>query len=328
MRSILKLSALVGGAIVIFTLLVFVWSRYRVWESPHKDKERQPARPEAGEMPSDQNAFYGTYRITDPGKKIEALEKFILDFPHSSQIPSAKREIFKATMKKWPNDRKRILEAAHRMIRPPDEAGAKTANIPEYQFIARELLEAGIFLDEAGEFSLKSIEELNRETFVESMRKMYAEWKPAKREMPSDEVIDKKYAREQAAYRATLGRIYLKRGKTNEGEKVLREAYVADPLLSPAAVGLAEIAEKKGDIAAALDYLTTAALTAGYATDTRSRFEALYRKAHGGSIQGMEETLDARYKEVLPNPITPGLYTPSSSRSDRVVLAESFTGAG
>ena len=278
-------------------------------------------------MPADQNAFYGTYRITDPEKKIEALEKFILDFPHSSQIPSAKRELFKATVKKWPNDEKRILEAADRIIRAPADVGDKVTG---YAFLAGELLSAGILLDEAGRFAVKSLD-FNKSQFIESQKKQYAEWK---REMPSDEVMDKKYVKERAAYRATLGRIYLKQGKTTEGETVLREAYGAHPLLSPAAVSLAEIAEKKGDSAAALDYLTTATLTAGYSMkDTRSRFETLYRKAHGGSIQGIESTLDARYKSSSqtrskPNSTNPLLHAvivwclPSLSReqADRRVL--------
>jgi len=324
MRGILKLSVFVVGAIVLSLLLVFVRNRYLVRESPYKGKvkQEQPAKPEAGKMPSDQNAFYGTYRITDPGKKIEALEKFILDFPHSSQIGSAKRELFKATVKKWPKDEKKILAAADRVILAPADVGERVTG---YAFLAGELLSAGMLLDEAAQFAVKS-HDFNKSQFIESQKKQYAEWK---REIPSDEVMDKKYVKERAAYRATLGRIYLKQGKTTEGEKVLREAYGADPMLSPAAVGLAEIAEKKGDSAAALDYLTTATLTAGYTMkDVRSRFEALYRKAHSGSIQGIEAMLDARYKKLFPNPIKAELYKPASLPSDRVVLAESFTGAG
>ena len=331
MRKGLGLSILVLGIAAVCAILISKHSPTAKAPDHRKEKQERPAAPPTGNSPPDQQAFYATYRIIDPEKKIEALEKFLQDFPDSSQIGSAKRGIFTATVKKWPGERKRIMEAAGKLIHPPAEPGAKTANVPENQFIATELLTAGILLDDAENFALKSLEDLNKERFTENMKKTYAEWKktmPTKA-MPSDEVVNERYIAERAAYKTTLGSIYMKEGKTTEGEKTLREAYEADPLLSPAAEGLAEIAEKKGDLAAALDYLVTATLTAGHGTkDTRSRFEALYRKAHKGSIQGIEATLDARYKKLFPNPIKAEPYKPSSSRSDRVVLAESFTGAG
>lgn len=328
MSGRLKLAMLILGAVVLSTFLVLVRNRdkTKTAQSEGREVHGQAGKAGTGEQAPDQAAFYGTYRITDPEEKLAALEKFVSDFPNSSQIGSAKREIFKAIVKKWPNDKKRILDAANRMIRPPEEAGAKTANIPEYQFIAKELLAAGILVDEAEGFALKSLEYFNNESFLESMKKMYAEWKRA---MPSDDVMAKKYIQERAAYRATLGRIYLKKGKTTEGEKILKESHDADPLLSQAAMGLAEIAEKKGDNAAALDYLATATLTAGYTMrEVRSRFEALYRKTHNGSLDGLEAMLDARYKKLFPNPIKVEQYKPTALRSNRVVLAEFFTGAG
>ena len=331
MKKWLGFFILALGIAAVCAILISRHSPTRKAPDHPKEKQERPAAPPAGNTPPDQQAYYATYRITDPGKKIEALEKFLKDFPASSQIGSAKRGIFTATVKKWPDDRKRIMEAADKMIHPPAEPGAKSANVRENQFIATELLTAGIFLDKAEDFALKSLDDLNKERFTENLKKSYAEWKrttPSKA-MPSDELVNQRYIAERAAYKTTLGRIYMKRGKTTEGEKTLREAYAADPLLSPAAVGLAEIAEKKGDFAAALDYLTTATLTAGYSMrDARSRFEMLYRKTHKGSIQGIEATLDARYKKLFPNPIKAEPYKPSSSRSDRVVLAESFTGAG
>ena len=240
--------------------------------------------------------------------------------------PVSGMEILKATLKVRPEDKKKIMDAASAMIKPPADAGAKIANIPEYQFIAKELMSAGVLLDEAESFALKSLE-FNKDDFAGSLRKKYAEWK---RPAPSDEVIDREYLKERVAYRTTLGRIYVKRGKTPEGEQILREAYAASPTLSQAALGLADLAEQKGDNATAVDYLATATLSAGYAmADVRSRFEALYRKTHNDSIDGLEGLLDARYRKVFPNPIQVEPYKQGgASRTSRVVLAEFFTGAG
>jgi tetratricopeptide (TPR) repeat protein len=195
-----------------------------------------------------------------------------------------------------------------------------------YAFLAGELFDAGIFLDEAEGFALKSLEYFDRTRFMEGLKKSYEE---QKRPTPSEAEANKKYLAELAAYRTTLGRIYLKKGREAEGEKLLRAAYATDPTLSQAIVGLAEIAEKRGEDAAALDYLTTAVLTAGYkVADATGRFETLYRKTHGGSLDGSESVLDLRYKELFSNPIKTDRYKPGASRSDRVVLAELFEGAG
>jgi len=328
MSGRLKIVLVILGVLALSTMLVLVRNLYQTKGVQNKSKEKKehPGKDATRELQSDQNAFYETYRITDPENKLKALEKFISDFPESSQVGSAKREILRAIVKKWPEDSKRILLAANNMIRSSDEPGAITTNIPEYQSIAKELLAAGILMDEAEGFALKSLENFNKERFTESSKKMYGEWNRA---LPPDNVMDKKYIQERAAYQATLGRIYVKRGKTTEGEKILREAHAADPLLSSAAVGLAEIAEAKGDDAAALNYLTTATLTAGYSTaEVRGKFDSLYRKIHNGSVKGLEELLDVRYQKLFPNPIQIEKYKPTTSCSSRVVLAEFFTGAG
>jgi tetratricopeptide (TPR) repeat protein len=317
------------GAVALAAFLIMLGVRKKTDTARDQSKERQEqlATAAKGGLPADQGAFYSTYRFTDPEERLQALKKFLSVFPDSSQIGSARREIFKIIVKQSPGDKKKILEVANELVQLPADSGKKKGgNVPDYQFIARELGTAGIFLDEAERFASKSIEDFNKEQFNEGMKKTYAEWK---KPLPSDEVMNKKFLAELAAYRATLGRIYLKQGKSAEGERILKEAFAVDPLLSQAAIGLAEIAERKGDNAAALDYLTTATLTAGYTmADARDRLETLYRKTHSGSLDGLEALLDTRHEKLFPNPIKVEQYKPVPSRSERVVLSEFFTGAG
>ncbi len=322
MRSRLTLGATILGLGVLITILILL-NRHPT-QNP-QDKGKPPGSPGKEGPPSGDGAFFATYGIKDPWKKLEALEKFVSDYPKSSQIANARREIFKATVKVWPDDKRRVLDAASRMIKPPGSPGAKTANIPEYQSIANELLTAGILLDEAETYALKSLE-FNREDFLGVLKAEYAEWK---RPMPSNEIVDRKYIEEKAAYRTTLGRIYVKKGRTLEGERILRESHEAIPTHSQTALGLAELAEKKGDNETAADFLATATLTAGYGiADVRSRFESLYRKTHNGSTDGLEGLLDDRYRKLFPNPIEFFPYRPDASRSNRLALVEFFTGAG
>jgi len=148
--------------------------------------------------------------------------------------------------------------------------------------------------------------------------------------MPSDEELRTAFRSERASVQATLGQILLKRGKTAEGEMVLKEAYAAKPasytLVTIARV-LAGSAKTAGDDRGQLEYLTTLALSGRITKDEQKDFEAVYRKTNSGSLDGLEEMLDARYLrnvtkfEVKPSPrkVKP---------ADRAVLAEMFTGAG
>lgn len=316
-------------ALVIVLILIFIQIRHRQEAYQHKQaEEKEPSVLKFPEdMPADQKAFYGTYMIREPEKKLEALEQFITDFPDSSQIASAKQEMFKATVKVSPDDREKILNAAERLVATVDGSGSQ-APIKYYgcQFIAKELFAAGLFLGDAEEFAVKSLEVIDEERYVGDMKKLYPGWQ---KEIPPDAVLKEKYRKELAAYRTTLGRIYLATGRASEGEKILEEAYTVDPTIAQAAIGLAEISEKRGEISEALNYLTTATLTAGNAMeDARDRIETLYQKTHDGSLDGLETMLDAAYRRLFPNPIKVEPYAPTGARSGRVVLAEVFTGAG
>ncbi|HXA51079.1 MAG TPA: hypothetical protein VNV86_12270, partial [Candidatus Acidoferrum sp.] len=56
--------------------------------------------------------------------------------------------------------------------------------------------------------------------------------------------------------------------------------------------------------------------------------EDLYRKSHGGSLDGIDAMLDTEYRKRFPNPVHVQPYQPAEKRSDRVVLGEVFTGSG
>ena len=94
------------------------------------------------------------------------------------------------------------------------------------------------------------------------------------------------------------------------------------------AAALGEMAAKAGDDAKAMDYLISARLS-GHAPDTANQaFETLYKKSHNGTLDGLEAMLDTEYHKRFPNPVHVEAYKPTEKRSDRMVLAEVFTGSG
>jgi len=54
----------------------------------------------------------------------------------------------------------------------------------------------------------------------------------------------------------------------------------------------------------------------------------MYRKTHNGTLNGLAEALDVRYRKDFPSPVTVEHYKPSPARTERTVLAEVFTGSG
>ena len=153
---------------------------------------------------------------------------------------------------------------------------------------------------------------------------------PTAPRVPTNDELRTSFRAEKASVQATLGQVLLKRGKTAEGEAMLKEAYAARPAsatIATIARVLAGSAKKAGDDPGQLEYLATLALSGRIAADEQKDFEAVYRKTHNGSLDGLEEMLDARYLRSAPKfEVKPS--TRAVKSTDRAVLAEMFTGAG
>jgi hypothetical protein len=59
----------------------------------------------------------------------------------------------------------------------------------------------------------------------------------------------------------------------------------------------------------------------------RKRLEELYRKSHGGSLAGLEQELDEKYRKLKPLPYAVERYKAPPERTTRALLAELFTGS-
>ena len=248
----------------------------------------------------DRVAFNVANAVQDPQAKVDALEKVIASFPGTPSVLAANQALFDTVLKNWPSDTQRIAAQGQRVVDATPEANRSSA----YGAIATRLLDAGVMLETAQLFAEKAIA-----------------------------LIDEEAARTARTRRATplatLGRIYLKAGKTAEAEKVLKESYAASPMAAgPAAAALAEMAEKSGNMQTALDYWVSAALSGRMTAKQRGQLEAAYSTTHSGSLDGLEALLDDTYHKAYPETFTPPPYMPRAARTKRTVLTEVFTGAG
>lgn len=256
--------------------------------------------------PPDVKAYTDANRISDPQKKVEALEKVIADFPKSSNIYNVHQAAMNTLIKKMPEQKDRILMHAEKFIETIPEAGKSFA----YGNVANALVEANIALDKAEEYANKNLA-LTEEQQAKSLRTA------------------------RATKQALLSAIYVKKGKIKEAEKEFQALYASLPTLESTppslrltALGLADSAEKEGKADKVVEYLTTAAVLKNLDAKAKQQLETAYRKTHKDSLAGLEEMIDAKYEKVFPDPVKAVAYQPTSARGDHAVLAEVFTGSG
>jgi len=299
-------------------------------KAPKPAEQANPpaAAKRAPETPPDQKAYQEASRMPDPSQKIAALEKFKKDFPHSGMVDAATMNIFSTLAQKMPDQKDRILKLAATIYH--DAHGKK-----EKGQVARELADAlltnDLLLNDAKDYAQKSLDAVNQADFVKDQRAAFKKrnaGEKSKSKPPTDAELIKRFQASRATRVATLGRIEFKLGKNAEAQKLLEESYEANPKQPAVAGALGELAGQAGDNAKALDYLIAARLGGKIPTSSMDALNSVYRKTHNGSVDGLEAMLDTEYHKRFPNPLHEEAYKPTEKRSDRLVLAEVFTGSG
>ncbi|HWC97762.1 MAG TPA: hypothetical protein VG456_13455 [Candidatus Sulfopaludibacter sp.] len=303
-----------------FCLSVALATGFAQTETP-KPTAEAPKPPAVRETPPDQKAYTAATRTMDPTEKIAALEKFKVDFPKSDMRSGADSAILTALVKSFPTEKGRITKQAKAMYGRA-EARSKGSAANE---IALEYLDGGILLKDAEGWAKKGVADLQEAKYAKE-QKENAETRKGK--PPSDEDIAKRFKTARASRLATLGRIEVARGERAQGQKLLEEAWAANPALVPVGATLGELAFKAGNDTKAMELLVPARLSGRAPASANAALESLYKKQHNGSLTGFTAMLDEQYKKLYPNPVTVEEYHPSEKRSDRLVLAEVFTGAG
>ncbi|MBI4469656.1 MAG: hypothetical protein HY650_10085, partial [Acidobacteria bacterium] len=208
-----------------------------------------------------------------------------------------------------------------------------------YYGIARELLNQGILYSTAAELAGRAVALLNEQDYLENERRAHeqreAYFKTREPDRPAENFSTNQAAEKYRAFRAsnyaTLGRAYFRLDRFDEAQLNLKRAYEIKPIME-AAVGLADVTEKRGRDADAFEYLADAALTGRLPADGIERLHRLYRKLHEGKLEGLEEYLDDKYRKSNPGPLKVDSRQPAGKRAadpnPRIVLAEFVTGAG
>ena len=279
-------------------------------------------------------------RITEPEKKIEALEKFRKDFPDSMFASNVDSTILSTLIQKMPDQKARIKKTAQAMYESAavkDKTASKgniivttAARGAAANRIADQLLSGDLLLKDAESYAKKGVDAMQQNIWISEQRE---EPSPnARAPCLRRKNSSKRYQQQRATRIATLGQVERKLGRTAQrAEKLLEEAYAVNPASAPVAAALGEMAAAAGNDSKAMEYLISAPNLPGNAPDTASQaFEATYKKMHGGSLDGIEAMLDTEYNKRFPNPVHVAAYKPTAApATGRVVLArEVFTGSG
>ena len=296
-----------------------------VADQPKPAASEPEKKPPVRETPPDVKAFNDLNKITDPEKKIAAIEKWKADFSTSSMLEVADDRILSTLVQKLPGQKVRIRTAAgvqYRKAAPKNRGAAATR-------IADQFLDADLLLKDAERYARKGVESMLLAAYLQDQ---IASYEKRKAKPPSSEELQKRFQESRAARVATLGRIEVKLGQTRKGQKLLEESYAVNPSNVNVDAALGELAVKAGNDAKAVEYLIPARLSGRAPKGATEALESIYRKTHAGSPEqvkaGLEAMLDTEYRKRYPNPVTVEAYKPTEKRSDRLVLGEVFTGSG
>jgi thiol-disulfide isomerase/thioredoxin len=298
---------------------------------------KQASASSASSMPPEYKLYTDATRMTDPGKKLEALQKILKDYPKTGLANTINTEILVALIA---DAKKKVLDQANLLIQAVPETSpivGSASRAPIYNTVADRLMVGELLLDEAEGFAKKSIGLWDEKQYVEGMKKSYstmaaamAKSNPAAKPLalPTDEDVRQQFREQKAVSETTLAEIYMKKGRDADAEKILKGVYAAVPTKALSTGYLADLAKKAGREKEMTDYLLALAVSGPLNAERRKDLEASWRKTHDGTLDGLEATLDERYEKANPNPVKVTPYERTKNRSDRVVLAEIFTGAG
>jgi hypothetical protein len=257
---------------------------------------------QAAQMPPDMRAFSEANSIKDLPAKVEGLCKFLEEHPNSTAAPFAVASLISAVAKAWPNNSTKMVAIGDRLL------AITQGNIrgQSAKQIAAALMESGK-LEDAERFARIGVDEFTFDNFKKTIH-------------GDEEIIRPMFVGQRADQLVALARVERKLGKGAEARRLLEQA-MSD---SPGAAAARELADLSTDTPEQLHWAIAAYVTSSSKID-RDRAEALYKKTHNDSLDGMAAVLDAEYNKLFPNTAHLERY---HGQGKRTVLAELLTGSG
>lgn len=299
-----------------------------------------PSTADQPPMPPDRDAFNKALQIKDVAAQITAIEKYAVDFPASDTVYFAAARGMRAIGDADGVDTARLAAFVRAIESAMDDAGTKSsanqyqrANV--YYTLASRLVSRSLLIDDAVRLASKSVPLLNEGDFMAKELAVHNERQAAATKRTPGRTPDPFSRAEseatwtgiRASHLSVQGRALLLQGHTADAQARLKESYALAPVMETA-LALSSLAEKAGLLNDALTYAVTAQLTGKMTATEFAQLDAIYKKTHNGSLNGLDALLDKTFAAKHVNPVVAPKYAPTPARTNRTVLAEMFTGAG
>jgi len=294
-----------------------------------------PATPKRPPQPEDEIVSKMQAARNDPPQYVELLVRLVKEFPEARYAESAGFS-FSSALKKQAqkgSDPAILRGMAEKFIAGTASAPA-ALRVRINSTALRAMLDHNL-AEQAVILARQTVAVLNEQEYITFIRKGYErDIASAMKANPNykprpfiENEFTERFRQESAAYYSLLGRAYLKLNDLTQAEAAFKRSNEISPDAA-AATGLATILEKRGKDADALEYMTQGMLTGKLDKAGVEQFQALYRKTHGGKLDGVDEYLDTHYRRTYRNPLKGEKHAPAHASSGHSVLAEFFTGAG
>ena len=266
------------------------------------------------QLPADVRAYKAAEAVVDPEKRLAAMRGFVKEYPKSSAVSDAQSEILKILLDNFPERTVEIEKQAKLTV--------KGSGREHVAWVLAEAGPNGVDLKLAEKFAKGEVAHLSEASYDKDRLAIYAKYKETP---PKPEALHKGYMTARADALAVLADVYLRESKSTQAAALISEAFTLDPLLDDVNSQRGRLALLDHKDGLALESFERAQLVGAISTADRKKMLELYREAHGGSEEGFDAEMDARYAQLFPSPFPAG--KPSTKDVHHSVLLELFTGS-
>lgn len=198
------------GIVLLTTCAICLLCASLALALPGQSQDKKP-------VPADKAAFTAARGLSDPQAKLDALRRFIAQYPKSSRVDAANSQVLETLVKNFPTRTAELNGQVNTILKH----AKGEFRMYDYDKVASTLADGGVLLPRAEQISEKSLKMLNKKSYTTAVRKEYIK---AKMKPPNDADQEQQYKTAHSSLQATLGRIYVKEGKTAAGESQLKAA--------------------------------------------------------------------------------------------------------
>jgi thiol-disulfide isomerase/thioredoxin len=266
------------------------------------------------QLPADVRAYKAAQAVVDPEKRLAAMRSFVKEYPKSGSVSDAQSEILKILLDNFPEGTVEIEKQAKLTV--------KDSGKGHVAWLLAEAGTNGVDLKLAEKFAKEEAAHLSEAFYDKDTLAIYAKYKVTP---PKPEALHKGYVNTRADALAELADVYLRESKSTQAAALISEAFTLDPLVDDVNSERGRLALLDHKDGLALESFERAQLVGAISTADRKKMMELYREAHGGSEEGFDAEMDARYAQLFPSPFPAG--KPSTKDVHHTVLLELFTGS-